>query len=403
MKKTTMTLAGALVLTLVGGQGAQMMEPKAPGAPTTQRRAITAGPAPIGPYSPAVAAGGLVYVSGMLGTGADGQLVGPDVASQTKRILDRLKEILEASGSSLAQTVSVSVFLKNPSDFDALNATYREYFRESPPTRTTVVTDLLNGALVEISAIALPNGAAREALIPDGWMKSPRPYSYIIRTADLVFLSGLISRKPADDTFVPGDIAAQSKTILDNATALLKTAGVGLDQVVQSRVFITDEAAFAAMNDTYRTYFPKEPPTRATVVTPLLGNDYLAEITLVATRGKKEVIGTPSAAVPLSSAIRAGHRVFLSGVLGNTDANAGDVTAQTKEVMARISRTLTLAGLTFGDVADSTVYLTDLSHFGAMNDVYRQSFTREPPARATIGTKLVSRNALVEILMTAVR
>src|SRR5688572_32595221 len=291
MKKKVLAVAGVVFLTLVGGQGAEMMEPEEPMAPMNQRRAITAGPAPIGPYSPAIVAGGLVYVSGMLGTGADGQLVGPDVTSQTKRILDRLKEILEASGSSLAQTVSVSVFLKNPADFEALNATYREYFKESPPTRTTVVTDLLNGALVEISAIALPNGAAREAMIPDGWMKSPRPYSYIIRTDDLVFLSGLISRRGADDSFVPGDMAAQSKTILDNATALLKTAGVGLDQVVQSRVFITNDSMFAAMNDVYRTYFPKAPPARATAVAGLMGADYLVEMTLVATRGQKEVIG----------------------------------------------------------------------------------------------------------------
>lgn len=397
MKKKVMTVAGVLLLTVVGGQGAQMMEPM------NQRRAITAGPAPIGPYSPAMVAGGLVYVSGMLGTGADGQLVGPDVASQTKRILDRMKEILEASGSSLAQTVSVSVFLKNPADFEALNATYREYFRESPPTRTTVVTDLLNGALVEISAIALPNGAKREVLIPDGWMKSPRPYSFIVRTDDLVFLSGLISRRGADDAFVPGTVGEQTRTILDNATTLLKTAGVGLEQVVQSRVFITDDAVFAGMNDAYRTYFPQAPPARATAVARLMGNDYLVEITLVATRGKKEVIGTASATVPLSAAVRAGNRVFLSGVLGNTDANMGDVTAQTKEVMTRINRTLTLAGLSFSDVADSTVYMTDLSQFAMMNGVYRESFSNAPPARATIGTRLVSRNALVEILMTAVR
>jgi enamine deaminase RidA (YjgF/YER057c/UK114 family) len=59
--------------------------------------------------------------------------------------------------------------------------------------------------------------------------------------------------------------------------------------------------------------------------------------------------------------------------------------------------------LSFGNVADSTVYLTDLSQFAAMNAVYRESFPTAPPARATIGTKLVSRNAIVEILMTAVR
>jgi 5,10-methylene-tetrahydrofolate dehydrogenase/methenyl tetrahydrofolate cyclohydrolase len=224
-----------------------------------------------------------------------------------------------------------------------------------------VVTDLLNGALVEISAIALPNGARREVLIPDGWMKSPRPYSFIVRTDDLVFLSGLISRRAADDAFVPGSVGEQTRTVLENATALLKAAGVGLDQVVQSRVFITDEAVFAGMNDAYRKFFPQARPARATAVARLMGDDYLVEITLVATRGKKEVIGPASTGVPLSAVVRAGNRVFLSGVLGNTDANIGDIAAQTKEVMTRINRSLTQAGLSFADVADSTVYLTDLS------------------------------------------
>ncbi len=369
-----------------------------------QRRAITAGAPPIGPYSPAVVAGGLVYVSGLLGTGADGQMVGPDVASQTRRILDRMTEILEAAGSSLGQTVSVSVFLKNPGDFEALNATYRDYFRESPPVRTTVVADLLNGALVEIAAIAVPKGATREVLHPAGWIKSPRPYSYIVRTDDLVFLSGLVSRRGVDDALVPGAVDVQTTTILDNAATLLKTAGVGLEDVVQSRVFITDDVVFDAMNNTYRTYFPKEPPARATAVARLMGNDFLVEVTLVATRGEKEVLGAVvSPSLPLSTAVRAGNRVFLSGVLGNTDANMGDPAAQTRELMTRISRTLTTAGLSFADVADSTVYLTDLTQFATMNGVYREFFPSAPPARATVGTRLVSRNALVEIMMTAVR
>jgi 2-iminobutanoate/2-iminopropanoate deaminase len=235
-------------------------------------------------------------------------------------------------------------------------------------------------------------------------MKSPRPYSYIVRTDDLVFLSGLVSRRGTDDALVPGGIAVQTKTILDNATTLLKTAGVGLESVVQSRVFITDDVVFDGMNDTYRTYFPQAPPARATAVARLMGSDFLVEVTLVATRGEKEVIGpVVSPSLPLSTAVRAGHRVFLSGVLGNTDANMGDITAQTKEVMTRIQRTLATAGVSFADVADSTVYLTDLSQFAAMNGVYRESFKDAPPARATIGTRLVSRNALVEILMTAVR
>lgn len=385
----------AVGLALLASLGAQTME---------QRKVITAGAPPIGPYSPAVAAGGLIYVSGLLGTGDDGKMVGPDVASQTRKILDRMGEILAAADTSLAQTVSVSVFLKNAADFEAMNNAYRTYFPEAPPTRTTVVADLLNGALVEIAAIAVPKGATREVLHPAGWVKSPRPYSTIIRTDDLVFLSGLVSRRGTDDAPVPGSIGVQTKTILDNAATLLKTAGVGFENVVQSRVFVIDDVMFDGMNDVYRTYFPTAPPARATAVAQLMGGNSFVEITLVATRGEKEVIGpVVSPSLPLSTAVRAGNRVFLSGVLGNTDANMGDPAAQTREVLTRIQRTLTSAGLTFADVVDSTVYLPDLSQFAAMNGVYREFVPTAPPARATVGAKLVSRNALVEILMTAVR
>jgi 2-iminobutanoate/2-iminopropanoate deaminase len=205
-------VAMIVALTFVAGQGAQTVD---------QRREITAEAVVVG-------AGGLVYVPGLQGIDAEGKLVGPDVASQTRRILDRMGELLDASGSSLRQAVSVSVFLRDPADLEVLNTTYREYFRESPPVRTTVVSELLGSALVEMSAIAVPVGATREVLHPAGWVKSPRPYSYIVRTDDLVFLSGLVSRRGSDDSLVAGSVAVQTATILDNATTLLKTAGVGL-------------------------------------------------------------------------------------------------------------------------------------------------------------------------------
>ena len=395
MKQTAIV---AMALALVACQGAQTMEQTGP------KTVITAGAAPIGPYSPATVGGGLVYVSGLLGTGDDGQLVGPDVASQTRRILDRMGEILTAAGSSMDQVVSVSVFLKNAGDFAAMNETYREYFNTNAPTRTTVASDLLIGSLVEISATAVPNGTPRETMHPEGWVKSPRPYSTIVKAGDLVFLSGLISRRGADDTFVPGTVAQQTKTILENAKTLLATAGLTMADVVSSRVFITDASAFTEMNDVYRTYFPKAPPARATAVTPLMGPDYLVEITLTATTGAREVAGPVVApSLPLSAAIQSGDRIFLSGVMGNTEATAGDIKAQTRETLSRIQRTLEGQGLTFLNVVDTTVYLTDLSNFAAMNEVYREFFPSAPPARATIGTGLVSRNALVELVMTAVR
>src|SRR5690349_17391963 len=70
----------------------------------TQRRVISAGPAPAGPYSPAIASGGLIFVSGLLATDAQGR-IGGDITAQTRRVLDLLGEVLEAAGSDLAHAV----------------------------------------------------------------------------------------------------------------------------------------------------------------------------------------------------------------------------------------------------------------------------------------------------------
>ena len=369
---------------------------------TQDRRYLSAG-APAGaPYSAAVVAGGLVFVSAMTGTGPDGKLAGPDIETQTRRALDRLGAALESAGSSLAQTTSVQVYLRNASDFQAMNDAYRQVFAEKPPARTTVVADLPAGALIAVAAIAVPQGVAREVMHPAGWVKSPRPYSYIVRAGEFVFLSGLVSRRGSDDSVVPGGALVQTRTILDNAAVLLKTAGVTFDDVVAARVFIADDTYFEAMNEEYRKCFPDEPPARATAVTGLMNIDSTVEITFIATTGRRDVLGpSVSPSLPLSSAVRAGDLVFLSGVLGNTDANAGDVTAQARETLARIEKTLDAAGLSFRHVVEATVYLPDLWHQPKVDAIFREFFPGDPPARTSVGTRLVARTGLIEMMMTA--
>jgi 2-iminobutanoate/2-iminopropanoate deaminase len=283
-----------------------------------------------------------------------------------------------------------------------MNDAYRPFFADKPPVRTTVVTDLAGGALISMAAIAVPQGAPREVLHPAGWIKSPRPYSYIVRAGGLVFLSGLVSRRGTDDAVVPGPVPVQTRTILDNAAVLLKTAGLTYADVVAARVFLTDDSFFEAMNDEYRTYFVNEPPARATAVTGLMGLDSTVEITLIAATTGKQVLGAPvSPSLPLSSAVRAGDLVFLSGVLGNTDANATDVAAQTRETLTRIGRTLEGAGLSFRHAVDATLYLPDLWHQPKVDAIYREYFPSDPPARTSVGARLVARTGLIEIMVTA--
>jgi aminoacrylate peracid reductase len=363
-------------------------------------------PAPVGPYSPATKAGGFIYVSGTLAQNANGDIVGAgDIAAQTRQVVERMREVLKASGSSLEQVVAVTVYLKSAGDFAAMNDVYKTFWTANPPTRTTVISDLvLPEALVEMSMIAVPTGAERIVIHPAGWMKSPNPYSYAIKSGETVFLSGLVSRNGRDNSVVAGDITAQTKTVMDNAGELLKAAGMTHANVVSARVYLPDTSVFQQMNETYRKYFPSAPPARATVKMGLAGSQYVVEITMVASSAKREAITAGRPANPnLSPAIRAGNHVYVSGMLGNTPETKGDTAAQTRETLARIRSTLEAAGCTPADVVDSIVYLTDLQNFAAMNGPYREFFQKDFPARATVQSGLVAPDGLVEIMFTAVK
>ena len=402
MRTMLIALCTALAaLTPPGGAGKEIPPQSGAG-----KEIVMAGPAPVGPYSPAVKAAGLIYVSGTMAQDASGAVVGKgDVGAQTKRVIERMREILVAAGSSLEQVVAVTVYLRSQSDFAAMNDAYRGIWAKDPPTRTTVVSDLvLADALVEMSMIAVPKGGERVVVHPDSWITSPNPYSYAIRTGDTVFLAGLVSRNGRDNSVVQGDVAAQTRVVLDNAGELLTAAGMTHASVVSSRIYLPDLASFQTMNEVYRTYFPSAPPARATVKAGLAGPQYSVEITLVASSSQKEVIDDGRPANPnLSAAIRAGDRLYVSGMLGNTTDNKGDAASQTRETLLRIRRALEAGGATPADVVDSLVYLTDVSNVAAMNDVYRPFFERNFPARTTVQSGLAAPDGLVEIMMTAVR
>jgi 2-iminobutanoate/2-iminopropanoate deaminase len=121
--------------------------------------ATNGAPAAIGPYSQAVRAGNLVFTAGQIPLDpATGQVVASGIAEQTTRVLENLKAVLEAAGSSLAQVVKTTVFLKDFNDFAAMNAVYGAYLGPegvAPPARSTVeVARLPKDVLVEIELVA---------------------------------------------------------------------------------------------------------------------------------------------------------------------------------------------------------------------------------------------------------
>jgi 2-iminobutanoate/2-iminopropanoate deaminase len=114
------------------------------------------GPAALGPYSHAVWAGDLLYLSGQTPVDpATGQLVGGDVEAQTHRAFDNLEFVLQDAGLSMDDVIKCNVYLTDMADFAAMNAAYRARFAAPYPARTTVaVAGLPLGAAVEIELVA---------------------------------------------------------------------------------------------------------------------------------------------------------------------------------------------------------------------------------------------------------
>ena len=116
---------------------------------------VTGAPKPVGPYSLAVRVGDLVYLSGQGGVDPSSGKFAQDIKAQTKRTLENLQIVLKSAGLTMEDVFKVSVFLKNPSDFQSMNEIYKTFFPNNPPVRTTIVTGLLfPEMLIEIDAVA---------------------------------------------------------------------------------------------------------------------------------------------------------------------------------------------------------------------------------------------------------
>lgn len=113
-------------------------------------------PPAVGPYSQAVRAGNLIFTAGQIPLSpATGQLVSADISQQTAQVMENIKHILEAAGSSLEQIVKTTLYVTDLADFGAINQVYATFFVGKPPARSTVqVAGLPLGAKIEIEAVA---------------------------------------------------------------------------------------------------------------------------------------------------------------------------------------------------------------------------------------------------------
>jgi 2-iminobutanoate/2-iminopropanoate deaminase len=248
--------------------------------------------------------------------------------------------------------------------------------------------------------------ADRRPVLPPA-IKPIGPYSPGILTKDFLYVSGQ-GAKDAKGEIAPTQ-EAQLRQCFENVKTIVEAAGLTMEHVVYTQVYLTDASDEGPLNRVWKEYFPKMPPARSTIgVAKLPGTP--VEMSAVAVRdlARKKPVVPPNypPSSPLSAGVLAGDRLFLSGFLGR-DINTGripeDAEAQVELSLDRMQATLKAAGLDFRHMVFVNPYLTDKIPMGVMNRVYARRFEfGNTPARATIQVAGLPSGANIEFTGVAV-
>ena len=230
--------------------------------------------------------------------------------------------------------------------------------------------------------------AERQRIMPAG-TKVAGPYSPGIVAGDFLYVAG----QGAEDAQgrLPSDQEGQVRQCLNNIKAVVDAAGLTMEHVVYVQAYLVNYSDEGPLNRVWKEFFPAAPPARSTIgVAKLLGTT--VEMSAVAVRdlSMKKCILPPNASslVPISPAVRAGDRVFLSGFIGHDPASGKipeDPAEQVDLALDRMQKTLKAAGLDFRNMVFVNPYLTSSMPMQVMNKVYASHFEfGNTPARATI-------------------
>ncbi|MFQ5704443.1 MAG: RidA family protein [Gemmatimonadales bacterium] len=348
----------------------------------------------------------LVYVAGTVGSDAATGKLPAGVGEQVRRAMENIRGELAEHGLELSDVASVNVFLSDTRHFQTMNAVYRTYFPVDPPARATVEAEIaVPGALVQIAMVAVRSEAGRTAITPVGMRRPGLPYSWGILAGNTLFLAGTTSRDLATYQPVTGDIATQTRRVLENIGATLEAAHMDYRNVAACKVFLADSRDFDAMNEVYREFFPESAPARATVEVGLMNPAFKVEIQCIAEGvGTKKVVLADGASLPqspYSPAIEVGGRMYLSGMVGRGPDGWGNLKQQTRWALQNLQRTLKAGNMGLEDVGNVYVFVSDIRRAQQANEVIAQVMPSPGVAITMVEAELVAPDGLIEIMMTA--
>ena len=257
---------------------------------------------------------------------------------------------------------------------------------------------------------------SRQVIAVESARKFELPLSPAVRGGDFVFLSGMAATDPATGERVHATVAAETRQILANMGKLLEAAGSSLANVVKVNVLIYSMLEYENMNSVYREFFPADPPARTVCGAKLIGG-HKVEIDCIALarsarpeprtdrlhRGVIEPVNpklnvSRSASLPHSPGITAGDYMFLSG-MGPVDPvtggrNLGPIAEQIRQTLRNMAHMLESGGSGLGRIVKMTIVLADSADYDEMNQVWREFFPLDPPARTTCALQLSNGNGV---------
>jgi len=346
-------------------------------------------PAPMAHYCQGVLAGDTLYAAGQIAsdykTGVAPEArqdpafpyYGSDIQKQARYILQNLRSVFEAAGSSLADVVKSQVFMTDLADFHYFDQVWKEFF-PSPPPRTTVQVSglLVPGCRVEIDLIGVRPGVERRVITGAATPTPMAHYCQGVVVGDTLYAAGQIAsdyrtgvppeaRRDPAFPYYASDIQRQTRYVLQNIASVYRAAGCDFADTVKAQVFLTDLDDFVHFNAVWREFFSSPPPRTTVQIGALLVPGCRIEIDLTAVhkRVPRKVIATADSPTPqahYSQALLAGETLYLAGQLASHPETGmaaearqdpafpyygSNIQKQTRHVLKNLRNVLKSAGL----------------------------------------------------------
>ena len=260
-----------------------------------------------------------------------------------------------------------------------------------------------------LAAICSLAAAERKAIIAANGAKPAGPYSPGVLAGDYLYVTGQGTRDSAGK--IPETPEGQVRQSLENVKVIVAAAGLTMEHVVYTQVYLHQSVSYEVMNKVWNEYFPKNPPARATLGVHRMPGDGTVQINAVATTdlAKKRTImptGFPKD-INIAPGMMAGDRLYISGLLGR-DGITGKIPEspadQVQLALDRVKTVLTAAGMDFRNMVFVNPYLTNAVPMGVMNKIYAKHFEHgNTPARATIGVAYLPHGANIEFTGVAIK